>query len=179
MFRIISNKTYKKLTRTAEEIKAQVNETFKTIFDESDAKIKRLEKDNKESEDALEVAMYNQRALKSLNKELGADVDKYKTLYADELNKRLELAERVRGMEDDFRDVSADLSKAISDYKELEALIPKQIQDVRSYTARSFLRALRQGVPRLDGRMSREPDDIIAFMEHRYEEGDTQNEERR
>ncbi len=100
MFKIISRKSYKELTRTAEEIKAQVNETFKTVFDEADAKIKRLESEKKEADSALEAAMYVRRGLESANKKLFNEVDKYKNLYADELNKRLELAEKVRELEE-------------------------------------------------------------------------------
>lgn len=62
--------------------------------------MKRLESEKTEADSALEAAMYVKRSLEAENKKLFNEVDKYKTLYADELTKRSELAEKVRELEE-------------------------------------------------------------------------------
>lgn len=102
MFKILSTKKYKALKSYAERVK----ENFRDVFDAADEKIKRLEEENarlstqvEEQIAATRIVQEGWSASGAQNKKLTAEVDKYKRLYADELQKRLSLAEKVKELE--------------------------------------------------------------------------------
>jgi hypothetical protein len=103
MFRIISKKEYQLLQE-------QNMERFKELWEMADAEVKKLQEENKklkERNDFLEDKRISlSHALMEANKEDFEQrkiIEEYKKLYADELQKRLDLAARVREHEKEYQ----------------------------------------------------------------------------
>lgn len=89
MFKIISKKKYEKLKGAA----ARMQERFDAAYDAEHKKRMDAEARACSAEEMCKI-------MKVSSRKDAAALDKYKTLYADELNKRLELAEKVRELEE-------------------------------------------------------------------------------
>lgn len=159
MFKILTLKRYKHL-KSAEE-----KEMWKTQAEKTQAHISDLRKTYRETE--VQKAQYE------------AEAAKYKELYADELQKRLALAEHVDGIEQRVKDTEFNLNTTEAELKRTKASIPKEVRTAKVKTLQSVRAMLRFGVPKEGGTISYDLQDIIAALEndiaHYSKEGEEEN----
>lgn len=146
MFKIISKKKYEKLKGAA----ARMQERFDAAYDVEHKKRVVAEERACSAEEMCKI-------MKVSSRKDAAALDKYKTLYADELYKRVQLSEKVNGLEE--RAVRAE-----DDYAELLNSLQERADVTRKRTVSRIMRVLVQGVPQEGGTFCKDLDVIIDYI---------------
>lgn len=102
MIKIMSLKRYKRLKEVADGNRS----IWRDLFKDTDERLKAEQEENRRLVVWLEKQCDAMRTLRKLNKEvraerdaLATELEKYKVLFADELQKRLSLSEKVQALE--------------------------------------------------------------------------------
>lgn len=159
MFKIISKRKYEALVKYKEES----HKGFEELYNKALADVSKAEADAK-------AAMGYCKLLKRENKELSDAIDKHKTLYADELQKRLDLAAKVRDVETHNEELQEKLFRTEKDLSEVKASISAKERAVQVTTAGNIIRMLELGVVEdgFAGTFCKDVDVIIKHIRKRF-----------
>lgn len=148
----------KRISELAEE-----KEMWKTQAEKTRAHISDLRKTYRETE--VQKAQY------------AAEAAKYKNLFADEVGKRLRLAEKVSSLEQHISDLEFNLRTTEAELEKTKASTPNEVRAAKAEVIGKVLRMLRFGIPMGDGTLSKDPRDIISTLEKDFQlytgEGET------
>lgn len=160
MFKILSKHRYEELKSAPADMK----ERFDRYYNAAAEKIQLLEAEvkklNEENSEMAERACWRDLEHDRLVKEC----DKHKSLYADELYKRVKLAEKVRDLEEHIAKVENLLHKAEADFRELQNSLPQKSKEVQRRTVGRILHILHTGVPQYDGTLNKDREVLIDFI---------------
>lgn len=147
MFKVISKKQYESLKSAPEKMQKRFDE----LFGEATKKIECLEARNKQILNANEKIQSCYSDSESRRRALAADCDKYKALYADELYKRVLLAEKVRELEEHTEKLENSIHDYAKQISEVRQSIPLKIKQVKRFVLQQFTQHLKCGVPQETG----------------------------
>ena len=160
MFKIISKKRYEALKKAPEDLKESFDEHYNAEVERrtiAEAEVKRYREVGRLAE-----------IRKVRAEQLTAELDKYKALYADELQKRLDLAEKVARIEEHSTGIETRLAQTEKDLASLRESIPEKNKEAQRVAAGKILRALHCGIPQDDGTLNRDLDTITAFVREEF-----------
>lgn len=166
MFKIISKRKYEALKNGAEKWRKDIEELFDNRSKEIDAReawCRQIEDDLNDLQGILNV-------VHKKSDENKRNCDKYKTLYADELQKRLDLAAKVRDVETHNEELQEKLFRTEKDLSEVKASISAKERAVQVTTAGNIIRMLELGVVEdaFAGTFCKDVDVIIKHIRKRF-----------
>lgn len=160
MFKIISKKRYEALKKAPENLK----ELFDMHYNAEVERRTIAESEVERLREAGRIAGHRKERIEQLT----AGLDKYKARYVDELNKRLDLAEKVAKIEEQSIGVVTRLEQTEKDLVKLRESIPERNKEAQRVAANKILHALHCGIPQDDGTFSRDLDTVTAFIREEF-----------
>ena len=185
MFKILSLKKYRYLKNAKENIREKCEE----LLELAGKRCQELQDDKEHLEterDNARAALCEYRTvLHDTREELciaDAERTKCKSLFADEVHKRLCLAEKVSSLEQTIKDLEFNLRTTEAELEKTKGQLPRLLMAERADMVRCVLTLLRRGVPQPDGTQSKDPGVLKERLEEDYlrythysEEGEKEN----
>ena len=147
MFKIISKKRYESLKSAPERMQKRFDE----VFNQAKEEINLSEARYNELDERFQTVQKCFSKSESHRQALAADCDKYKGLYADELYKRVLLAEKVRELEEHIEKLENSIHDSAKQLSEVRQSIPFKIKQVKRFVLQQFTQHLKCGVPQETG----------------------------
>ena len=171
MFKILSLKKYKYFKNAEENMREKCEE----LLELAGQRCQEL-RDDKE---------HLETELRDTREELCTaytETTKYKNLFADEVGKRLHLAEKVSSLEQTIKDLEFNLRTTEAELEKTKDQLPRLLMAERADIVRCVLTLLRQGIPQPNGTLSKDPGVLKERLEEDYrryiyysEEGEKEN----
>lgn len=156
MFKIMSLKSYKRLKDAEVRIRKHCEENLEA----ADKRCESVQQENtrlslwleKYRDEARDFGEIHQK-VRAERDELAKELENYKGKYADDLQKRLALAEKVDALEKNAEDLDI-----------VRASIPGKLNEERIYILRKIIRMLTQGIPQDDGTLCKSKEAVVAAL---------------
>ena len=156
MFKIMSLKSYRRL----KDAEARMRKSCEEILEKADKRYESVQQENtrlsgwleKQRDFARDLGKKHQK-VRAERDALATELEKYKMLFADELQKRLALSEKVQ-----------ELEKTAEEIDIVRASIPGKLNGERIYILRKIIQMLTRGIPQDDGTLCKSKDAVVTAL---------------